>query len=140
MAGISSTRTINPTYTVDKVIIDPYQTTNATQSTAYSMPIGQSQGASVTVSFTAINSGFSNIAAGKIEATFLRASGNLSRTAVTSNAGLMQSVLGNFTGTQPSVDIAADTGTNAIDFKVTGKVSATINWNLEIEIKYSNFN
>lgn len=138
MAGIKTQKDVNATYTSEKTIIDPYQTTNATQQTAYSIPISQNQGAFVTASFAAIQSDFSASAAGTTTAVFLRATGDVARTSTNTNTGLMTTVMGTFPGAEPSLDVVANTSTQSIDFKVTGKASTTINWNIDIQIKYSN--
>ncbi len=128
----SETINISQSYTKITKIIDPYQTTNATQQTAYSIAIPQNKAVYVMAVFFASDAGFTSCVGGKGEATFLRASGNLVRSSGNTSSGLLTTILGNFLLGQPSIDLVANTSTQSIDVRVTGKLATTINWRLEV--------
>lgn len=119
-------------YTKTNYALDSIQTTTGTQTTAYSIPININQSGYIVVSFIANSAAYSTVIGGNVQAVFARASGNISRTSSTTASGLMANVVSSFLVTQPSVDIVANTGTQAIDIKITGVASTTINWHLEI--------
>jgi len=137
MAGTKAFKDVNPSFTKEVVVIDPVQTTNATPLVAYSIPVKQNRAITVKASFVASVSDFSNCASGDGTATFRRQTGNLARTNITT-AGLLLNILGDFLLSQPTVDLVANTTTQAVDVTVTGKLGLTVNWNIEIESKYTN--
>lgn len=129
-----------PTYSVVTFTIDPFQTTNNTQQTIGSFPVSVNQAVSV-INFeaTGVVSDYSDFVEANMQAAFLRASGNVSRTSNNATNGLIRNV---FTSTgllnTITIDAVANTSTQAIDFKVTGQTSKTINWNFLFTIKYTN--
>lgn len=130
--------TYGTSFNKNVIVVDPYQTTSGTQGTAYSIPIATNQAAQVVVNFTASTSTFSSVVGGSATAVFARASGDMARTSSTTATGLLTQLLGNFTLAQPSIDIVANTSTQAIDVKLTGQAGVTINWHLEITTYMTN--
>ena len=115
-------------------VIEKIQTTDATPTVAYSIPLAVSRATYVRATATAIKSDFT--AAQGIEATavFRRApAGNVVRASPNGGNGsiVMQSI-GDYSGPAPTLDIVANTTNQTIDIQVTGKASNTINWHIEI--------
>lgn len=132
-------KTINPTYTIDRVVIDPLQTTDATVTVAYSFPVNQNQGVRLKINGVATNSGFTAVVSHTdFVCTFLRGTGNVARTSVSDTSGVTGGIQGTFVIPQPLINAVANTGTQSIDVTVTGKAATTINWNLQIELNYTN--
>lgn len=104
------------------------QTTDATATTVGSISMPTNSGAMVLVEFSGLKSSKDTVVGGRTIANFYRASGDISRTSDNTNQGLNESITGNFSGTQPRVDIVANTGTQTIDVKVVGKAATTIDW------------
>lgn len=129
-----------PTYTVGRYYVDPFQTTNNTQQTIASLPVKANQYVSI-ISFEAsgMTSDFADTVEGDMQAAFIRGSGNVSRTSNTATNGLIRNIFisAGLLNTV-TLDAVANTSTQAIDFKVTGQTSKTINWNFLLTIKFSN--
>lgn len=104
------------------------QTTNATATTAGSIPVPTSKGVTVMVEFNGLKSTKDTVVGGYANASFYRASGDVTRTASNTNQGLIVDETGNFTGSQPYIDIVANAGTQSIDIKAVGKAATTIDW------------
>lgn len=137
MANDNKQGVISSTFTKEIIIIDPYQTANATQATAMSFPLPASKAAFAKAEFFCYDSSFASTAGGTVQAMFVRSAGNISRSSGATAAGLITSILGNFTLGQPSVDLVSNTTTQSIDVKVTGKTATTINWRIELTIYYN---
>lgn len=110
-------------------VADKVVTTDATPATAYSIPLGENRVTSLTVTITAVNSTFTASQRTTSSTSFYRATGGN----VTRAAAVLTQSSGNFAGAQPLLDIAANTGTQSIDVKVTGKAATTISWYILIE-------
>lgn len=133
------TLSINDSFSKLLYIIDPYKTNGGTQITAYSIPVSSRTSISVRGEFFCSDVAFGSTAGGNFQATFLRGAGSLARTSGTTASGLISSVLGNFSGTsQPSVDLVANTTSQAIDIKLTGKAGIIIDWHIELTVFRSN--
>ena len=114
-------------------IPDGYTTTDATTTTAFSISVSTNRVFYIQVRFLYNISDYSAAGLMVLEGTFRRASGNIVR--ASQNSGIIPPIIkssGDFTGQQPSCDLVANTSTNAIDIKITGKASTTINWQFEI--------
>lgn len=126
-------------YTKTVYTIDPFVTSNGTQTTAFSVALPAGKAASCVCEYVDNNSTSSNASGGFARAVFYRPTGgNVARTSANSSQGLFANLLGNFTGAQPSVDIVANVGTQSIDLKVTGKAATSISWHLELVVYMSN--
>lgn len=112
---------------------DSVTTTDATQTTAFSFVLPEST--AIYVRVAAIVTTSNQSAAGYIveEAVFRRqAGGNVTR--ANGNGGLtlpLIRALNDFTGLAPTMDIVANTTTQSVDIKITGKASTTLNWYFE---------
>lgn len=126
-----------PSYTKTTYIVDPLQTTNATVTVGYTIPIATNKAAYTRVEFVANNTAYTNAVGGVAQAVFFRASGNLSRTSTPDSQGLISTLLSNFAIT-PRVNIVANTANQSIEVRVTGVAATTINWHLEITNYLSN--
>lgn len=104
------------------------QTTGATPLTVNSIVVPANKGVCVIVEYSALKSTKDQVAGGRTIANFYRDAGNVSRTAANTAQGLNQSITGNFSSTQPYVDIVANTGTQSIDVQAVGKAGTTIDW------------
>ncbi len=129
-----------PTYSIGEYYIDPFQTTDATETVIGSFPVNQNQYVSVLIfEASAANSTHTSSVEANLQAAFLRASGNVARTSNSVTNGLVRNV---FTSTgltnSITIDAVANTSTNQIDFTVKGQVSITFNWNLFFRIKFEN--
>lgn len=132
-------RKTNLTFTISEIVIDPFQTTDATPTLVYAFPVAQNQGVKVVVDSLALNNTFSAVVSLEdIVSTFLRATGNVARTSVADTSGTQGGVQGNFATPQPSITITANTTNQTIEIKAIGKAATTINWNFKIEIIYTN--
>lgn len=109
------------------------QTTDNTPTVIASIPVPQNKGYMVDVYCNAFKSDKTAILGGYVIACFNRATGNVARTDATVSKGLIQDLLSNFSNPQPSIDIKANTSTQAIDIEITGKTSTTIDWKLQVQ-------
>lgn len=116
------------------IVLEEFTTTDATPAVSYSYPIIQSQCVKVQIEYTAYSSDFTLAASGELFSTFVRASGNVSRSSGTGTGGLDGTVQGNFPNAEPKPDLIANTSTNAIDITLTGKASTTIKWHIILNI------
>lgn len=113
-------------------IASSVQTTDATPTVAYSIPLGQQRASFLEVKAIAIQSDFSATESMSLQCGFRRASGgNVVKATPANNKGFYNSN-GDFSGTHPSLDLVANTGTQSIDLQVTGKSATTINWHFAI--------
>jgi hypothetical protein len=113
-------------------VLDRVQTTDATPTVAYSIPLGQGRVSFIQAKVIAVQSDFSHAQSLDIQAGFRRASGgNVTKSTPANNRGFLISS-GDFTGTSPDIDIVANTGNQTIDVQITGKAATTINWYLEL--------
>lgn len=113
---------------------DKTRTTDATQTTITSILVPQNATVMARISFMATQSDFSASMGGYYFAVFRRASGDVTRIGSNLNQAIQAEVVSDFSGTHPSIDIVANTGTQAIDFKVTGKAATTIDWFYDLDI------
>lgn len=126
-------------YTYLKAYLDPVQTTNATQSTIDSILVAENQLVDINIQARGKTSTGTNFVMITFRATFGRATGgNITRTSSSTSSGLISEILSNFIGLNPSIDAVANTSTQSIDIKLTGKASTTINWSFLIDINSSN--
>lgn len=116
-----------------------FQTTNATPTVAYSVPIPASSAAYIEIDFLVVNSSgtaFSNAAGGEADACFTRtAAGNVLR--ATGSNGLLDAAIklaGNFTS-MPKAEIVANTTTQTADIMLTGLAGVTLTWTFSVNVK-----
>lgn len=113
-------------------VLDRVQTTDATPTVAYAIPLGQGRVSFIQAKVIAVQSDFSHAQSLDIQAGFRRASGgNVTKSTPANNRGFLVSN-GDFSGTAPDIDIVANTGAQTIDIRITGKSATTINWYIEL--------
>lgn len=113
-------------------VLDSVQTTDDTPTVAYSIPLGQLRASFIQAKAIAIQSDFSHLQALDIQSGFRRATGgNVTKATSGTNVGF-SITNGDFTGTRPSINLVANTGTQTIDVEVTGKAATIINWHIEL--------
>lgn len=115
------------TFSKQTTVVDSIQTTNAAPLVVYSIAVPQNKAVFVRVSFMSVNTAYTNTASGDLITTFTRNSGNVVRSDLGLGGGVAGNTVGNFTGQQPSVDTVANTESQSIDIKVTGKTATDIN-------------
>ena len=110
------------------------QTTDAVSTLVYSIRLGEQRASYVRVTALCISPTFINTSGIVSEGVFTRATGgNITRASGNNGSnGPMERSIGNFPGTQPSVNIVANPGTQSIDIMVLGKAATTLNWHVEI--------
>ncbi len=112
---------------------DSIQTTNATQATAFSFVLPEGTAIYVRVAAVVVSDTVSNAGYIVEEAVFRRpVGGNITRSTGVGGATLpLIRALNDFTGGAPTMDIVANTSTQSVEIKVTGKASTTLNWYFE---------
>lgn len=123
----------SPSFTKRVTTIDPLQTTNETTTTAWTISVPTNKAFYIKVDYIANNTAYTSAIGGLVQAVFMRASGNVTRTASSDSSGLLSTLLSSFVAVQPKVNIVANnTGGNFINITVTGVAATTLNWHLEI--------
>jgi|SRR6185436_6100848 len=111
-----------------------YQTTDGTQQTVFSIAVAKNSGLVVTVELFSAQDDYSNVLYGTYTSAFYRTnSGSVTRV-FGGSQGLIKNTLSLFP-VGVTVDLVANTGTNAIDVKITGLLLTTINHRLVITTK-----
>lgn len=118
-----------PTYAKTKINTGKVQTTDATATTIFSVPMPASSSCFVNISFACSNAAFTTgLAQTPITGYFLRsAAGNVVSAGTTVAVGLNISLAVN----PPVLTMVANTSTQSIDIKVTGQAATTYNWHVE---------
>lgn len=114
-------------------VSDIVTTTNATQQTAFQIPVPVNTCFRIDVYCLVRKSDNSGMAIITESVGFRRVAGNVIR--ATGSSGLLKpltDVVGDLP-TTPDMDIVANTTDQTIDIKVTGIASTTLNWALRIE-------
>lgn len=113
-----------------------FQTTNATPTVAYSVPMPEGSAAFIQIDFIVSNSGYTLAAAGEADAAFTRASaGNVLR--ATGSNGLLAAAIklsGNF-APMPQAEIVANTTSQTADIRLSGITATTLNWVFTVNTK-----
>lgn len=138
MNTVSKETRIGDSFTKETYVIESLSTSDATPLWAYGISVPTNKAVYIMVRYVTNSSNYSSASGGKSEAVFFRAAGNLSRTDSSSSKGLWATILGNFSGNQPSLDLIANTTTQEIDIFVTGKPATVISWHLEVMFYMSN--
>lgn len=111
-----------------------FETVGGTPVVLFSLPVADSSVLGVSVKAITYRDDFTSTAMSAAEATFRRTSGgNVVRATGLGGAtsALLRSV-GDFLSPQPSIDLIANTATNAVDIRATGRAGMTLKWVLEI--------
>lgn len=108
------------------------QTTDATPTVVYSIPLIEGRAIFAEARCLAIKSDFSELQVLSLMCGFRRASGgNVTKATSVDNKGFGISN-GDFSVPLPSLNIVANTSAQTVDVEVTGKAATTINWHFEI--------
>lgn len=112
-------------------VITSYFTTDATPSVLYSKTIDQNKMIRVEATYNVYKeTDFSLVASGKVTSVFTRKTGqNVIRTSATKDVAEFGDLEGNMAGTQPFLELVANTGTNKIDYMMNGNSDSLI-WEL----------
>lgn len=124
---------ISGTTRLRRTIPDSQTTTNNVQQTAFSFVLPPSTAIYIRVDAVVSASDYSSAGFVVQEAVFRRPSvGNIVR--ATGNGGLtlpLIRALNDFVGAAPTMDIVANTTTQSVEVKITGKASTTLRWQFQ---------
>lgn len=123
--GISDLNKEPPAYlpTIEKKT----NTTNATPSVVYSVPVPQNSAYVVIVRLLVYRADYSSARGGTTIGVFVRGAGNIAQSGT-----LVNQLSGLLTGA--TVTMTANTGTQRADITVTGIAATNLNWNLSIDV------
>lgn len=111
------------------------QTVDGNSLTVTTIPLPPGKAMRIVADIFCCDASVSNVAGGRTEGMFYRpVAGNVTRTNAGVAAGLISNILGTFVSPQPSVDLSPNTTSQGIDVNITGKLSATINWFIELTV------